>query len=124
MMPRLVEDLLEEAEAYAAERKRMIAEQKTKAQARKKRENAIAREKYLNDLAKRENKIWKAIETLIRTKRPADYDEAVTLLVDLRDISRKKNKENIFEDIFRGIYETHRRKTSLMRRFIEAGLGE
>ena len=44
----------------AAERQRKGAEQKAKAQARKKREEAIAREKYLNDPAKRENKIWRA----------------------------------------------------------------
>lgn len=123
MVPRSVEDLQEEAEAYSAERARKTAEQKAKEQARKKREKAIARETYLNDLAQREDTIWKTIEPLILTRRPSDYDEVVTLLVDLRDISRKKNKEEIFESKLRGICEKHRRKSSLISRFIEAGLG-
>ena len=101
---------------------RKIAEQKAKAQARKKREKAIAREKYLNELAQREEKIQKAIETLIGTRRPSDYDEAVTLLVDLRDLNKKKNKEEVFEHKLRGIYEKHRRKSSFVRRLIKAGL--
>ena len=122
MMPRSIDDLMDEAEAYAAERERKIAEQKAKAQARKKRETAIAREKYLNDLAKREVKIWKTVETLIRTKRPSDYDEAVTLLVDLRDLGQKKNKEILFEEKFRSIHEKHSRKPSFVRRLIKAGL--
>ena len=107
---------------YAAERQRKGAEQKAKAQVRKKREEAIAREKYLNDLAKRENKIWRAMETLIQTQRPSDYDKAVTLLVDLRDLNEKRDTEKIFEEKFRSVYEQHRRKSSLIRRFIEAGL--
>ena len=123
MMSRSVKDLLEGADAYAAERRRKSAEQKAKAQARVKREKAIAREEYLNDLAKREDKIWRAVETLIRTKSPSDYDEAVSLLVDLRDISRKENKEENFEEKFRRVYEQHRRKSSLMRRLKKAGLG-
>ncbi len=122
IMPRSTEDLMKDAEAYTAERKRKIAEQKAKTHACRKREKALAREKYFNDLAKREGKIWKAVETLIRTKRPADYDEAVTLLVDLRDISQKNNTEKIFEEKFKSIYEKHRRKSSLMRRLINAGL--
>jgi len=75
-----------------------------------------------NELAQREEKIWKAIETLIGTRRPSDYDEAVTLLVDLRDLNKKKNKEEVFEHKLRGIYEKHRRKSSFVRRLIKAGL--
>jgi hypothetical protein len=119
---RTVEDLMTKAEAYAAEKKRRIAQQKAEKRARKKRQEAIAREKYLNDLAKREDKVWKKVADLIETKRQPDYDEAVKLLVDLRDLSKKINKESMFKDKMRSIYEKHSRKPSLVRRLKNAEL--
>ena len=86
------------------------------------RQEAIAREKYLNDLAKREDKVWKKVDDLIETKRQPDYDEAVKLLVDLRDLSRKINNETMFKENLRSIYEKHSRKPSLVRRLKNAGL--
>ena len=92
------------------------------------RQEAIAREKYLNDLAKREDKVWKKVKVwekvddLIETKRQPDYDEAVKLLVDLRDLSRKINNETMFKENLRSIYEKHSRKPSLVRRLKNAGL--
>ncbi|MBW2663083.1 MAG: hypothetical protein JRD93_14085 [Deltaproteobacteria bacterium] len=119
---RTVEDLMTKAEAYAAERKRRIAEQKAEERARKKLHEAIARKKYLKDLAKREDKVWRKINDLIKTKRQTNYDEAVKLLLDLRDLSKKINNETIFEDKMRSIYEKHSRKPSLIRRLKNAGL--
>lgn len=89
--PRSIVDLLEKAEAFTKERQRRIAEQKAKDKARRGREAAIARVKYLNDLDKQQDNIWKKIDALILTKKPKDYDEAVRLLVDLSDLG-KKNK--------------------------------
>ena len=86
------------------------------------RQEAIAREKYLNDLAKREDKVWEKVDDLIETKRQPDYDEAVKLLVDLSDLSKKINKETIFKEKLRNIYEKHSRKPSLIRRLKNAGL--
>ena len=119
---RTVEDLMTKAEAYTTERKRQIAEQKAEEGARKKRQAAIARKKYLNDLAKREDKVWEKIDDLIETKRQPDYDEAVKLLVDLSDLSKKINNEMIFKDKMRSIYEKHSRKPSLVRRLKNSGL--
>jgi len=119
---RTVEDLMTKAEAYTTEKKRRIAEQKAEERARKKRQEAIAREKYLNDLAKREDKVWEKVDDLIETKRQPDYDEAVKLLVDLRDLSKKINNETMFKENLRSIYEKHSRKPSLVRRLKNAGL--
>ena len=119
---RTVEDLMTKTEAYTTERKRRIAEQKVEERARKKRQEAIARKKYLNDLAKREDKVWIKVDDLIKTKRQPDYDEAVKLLVDLRDLSKKINNETIFKEKLRSIYEKHSRKPSLVRRLKNAGL--
>jgi len=119
---RTVEDLMKKSEAYTTERKRLIAEQKAEERARKKRQEAISRKKYLNDLAKREDKIWEKVDDLIETKRQPDYDEAVKLLVDLSDLSKRINKESMFKDKMRSIYEKHGRKPSLVRRLKNAGL--
>ena len=35
--------------------------------------------------------VWDKVDVLIKTTRPSNYDEAVRLLVDLRDLSNKKS---------------------------------
>ncbi|MGH8654762.1 MAG: hypothetical protein ACREYE_22505 [Gammaproteobacteria bacterium] len=40
----------------------------------------------LNELARREPETWRKVDLLIATKKPGDYDEAVKLLRDLRDL--------------------------------------
>jgi len=122
MKPRTVADLISMGEAYASDRKRRIAEQKAKERARKERERAIIREKYLNDLAKREDQVWKQVDELIKTKRQSDYDSAVQLLVDLRDLSIKMNNDRPFQERLQSLREKHNRKPSLVRRLNEAGL--
>ena len=119
---RTIEYLTSKAKEYAIERKRRIAEQKAKERARNKREEAIAREKYLNNLVGREDRVWEEVNDLIETKRQADYDEAVKLLVDLRDLGKKINKRMLFNDKMKGIYEKHSRKSSFARRLKNAGL--
>ena len=120
--PRSVEDLLSKAEAFSAERKRRAAEQKARERERKKREEALAREKYLESLVGREDSIWKKVNDLIITKQPAKYDEAVKLLVDLRDLHQKTGKENIFERKLITLSQVHYRKVSFMSRMQKENL--
>ena len=119
---RSVEDLLSKAETFAAERKRRAAEQKAKERARKKREKALAREQYLESLAGREDSIWKKVGELIDSKQPAKYDEAVKLLVDLRDLSKKTGKEKTFKQKLITLSQAHYRKVSFMNRLQKAKL--
>lgn len=120
--PRIVKELLEKAEAYVKERQRRIAEQKAKEKAQKEKEAAIVREKYLNNLAKMENEIWKKVDSLVLTKKPKDYDEAVRLLVDLHDLGKKNNTTSNFKEKLLDIRERHSRKSSLIKRIDYAGL--
>ena len=119
---RTVEDLIEESEAHGIEKSRRIAERKAKEQAQKERELAIAREKHLNDLSKCEDTVWKKVADLIETKSQSHYDEAVSLLVDLRDLSKKIKKEKIFKAKLRSIHAKHSRKPSFVKRLADAGL--
>jgi hypothetical protein len=119
---RRVGDLLTAAETYAAERKRRAAEQKAKEEARKKREAAFARKQYLEALADREDRIWKKVEDYINSKQPAKYDEAVKLLIDLRDLSQMARNEKTFSNKFGTICSVHYRKVTFMDRLQKAGL--
>jgi hypothetical protein len=120
--PRSVMDLISRAAASAEERKRRAAEQKAREQARKKRERAIAREKYLDNLAGRENSIWKKVDEFIDSKQPAKYDQAVKMLVDLRDLNKKTEKEKAFNKKLKTICENHRRKSAFLNRLKKTGL--
>ena len=117
-----VADLISKGEAYASEKKRRIAEQTAREKARKEREEAIVREKYLNELAKRGDQVWRQVDELINTKQQSDYDSAVQLLVGLRDLGIKMKKDRLFQEKLRGLREKHNRKPSFVRRLNEAGL--
>jgi len=120
--PRSVQELLAKAETITEERERRAAEQKAKALARKKREKAVARKKYLESLAKREDSIWKKVATLIDSKQPAKYDEAVSLLIDLRDLNKTVGKESAFNAKLQKIREKHHRKPTFLDRLKRKGL--
>ncbi len=121
-MPRAVIKLLQKAEAYTKEKKRHVAEQKAKERAREEKEAVTARKKYLNGLAGRENEIWKKVNPLILTKKPKDYDEAVRLLIDLKDLAKKNNTTSLFKSKLMLIRENHSRKSSLINRIDSACL--
>ncbi|MCB2189813.1 MAG: hypothetical protein KQJ78_25650 [Deltaproteobacteria bacterium] len=122
MAPRAVKELIAKAEIYATERERRIAEKKAKEAAQKAREKAIIRENYLNGLTNREDQVWKQVDKLIGTKRPSDYDSAVQLLVDLRDLGIREKREKSFQEKLQRIREMHSRKPSLMERLQKSGL--
>ncbi len=63
------------------------------------------------------------MDALIATKRPADYDAAVLLLTDLRDLYIQTNRTPAFEARLSGLREQHARKPSLVQRLDRAGLG-
>jgi hypothetical protein len=119
---RSVDDLISKAETYAEERKRRAAEQKSRERARKKRERRLSREKYIESLAGREDSIWKKVDELIFLKKAAKYDEAVKLLVDLRDLNKKSGKEKAFIKKLKTICENHYRKMAFLDRLKKAGL--
>ena len=83
--PRTAGALRLAAEEARDERRRANAAQAEADRKRREHEAAVARSKYLADLARRQPAVWTEIETLIATKQPANYDRAVSLLVDLRD---------------------------------------
>jgi hypothetical protein len=84
---RTVAQLLTARDALVQKKSRKAAEKADRDQARRDRELAEARTQYLDELARREPASWLEVEQLIATKRPKDYDRAVALLVDLRELA-------------------------------------
>jgi len=63
------------------------------------------------------------VDKNIDSKQPAKYDEAVKLLVDLRDLNKKTGTEKAFNRKYKTICENHHRKVSFLNRLQKAGLG-
>ncbi|MGH8490649.1 MAG: hypothetical protein ACREXS_17745 [Gammaproteobacteria bacterium] len=76
-------------EQAAAERQRIKAEKAAKEKARREREAAVARAQHLDEIAGKEPALWNKVEGLIATKQPKNYDQAVELLADLRDLAAR-----------------------------------
>src|SRR5690606_7011684 len=89
---------------------------------RREAEQAAARAAYLDRLASREEEVWDQIGHLIAATRPKEYDHAVRLLLDLRDLAMRDKREADFRFGLRIVREEHANKPSLQRRLTEAGL--
>ncbi|HEX3722742.1 MAG TPA: hypothetical protein VHV31_08110 [Nitrolancea sp.] len=108
---RTVAELLSLANGRAEDRSRAEAER-----------SAQERNQVLDRLAAHEVETWITVETLIATKRPASYDEAVSLLTDLRDLARREHRAEPFTSQLRELHRRHAAKPSLLRRLDHAGL--
>jgi hypothetical protein len=84
-------------------------------QARREREAALAREAYLDGLVGRQEELWRKIEALAETKHPRNYDEAVSLIQDLRDVALKGGDAS-FADRLTAFRATHLKKAALLAR--------
>jgi len=114
-------ELLEQAELSAEERKKREAEEHARRQAILKKQQAQERKKYLAGLAGKEDEIWRQINSLISGKRPADYDRAVQLLLDLKELAKGKSAKTMFQAGLNELCQEHRRKYSLIKRLNDAG---
>ena len=119
---RSVGELLRVAEASATERQRIESAKRAQENLRREHEIVLAREKHLDRLASRLPELWDTIETLIATKQPRKYEEAITLLVDLRDLDAR-SKSGDFRFLIAGLRRAHARKPAFIERLNNANLG-
>jgi hypothetical protein len=122
--PRTVTELLDAAARRTEERRR--EEEEREAQERARRDRAIAeiREKHLTALAKREVKAWQEVDSLMESKLPRNYQLAVALLTDLRDLGNRTGEAEKVRAKTRLLCQKHSRKWSLVQKLKEAGLWE
>lgn len=120
--PRTAGELLASAADLRAGRERRDAEQRERDRARRERSLAAARRRHLDTLAVDQPAAWRQVNALIATKKPRDYDSAVQLLVDLRDIGERDGNTAPFRQRLAELRTVHARKPSLLERLNLAGL--
>jgi hypothetical protein len=119
---RTVAELLTARDALIEEKRRETAERQAKEMAKRQKEQAEARSKYLDNLAAKETGTWREVDRLIATKQPKSYDQAVSLLADLRDLAKRSGTQSAFEARFLELRESHRSKPSLQKRLADMKL--
>jgi hypothetical protein len=97
-------------------------QRKREADARRAAAQAAAYAKHLDQLATRTEAAWEKAAEWIDTKRPGDYDLAVSLLRDLQALADRQGDSAAFRERFGELRAQHQRKPSLLGRFDQAGL--
>jgi hypothetical protein len=116
------------AQLWAAAGARKTVREKAEAQARRVEAERVAAakaaayNKRLDQLATRTEAAWQEIADLIETKKPHDYDQAVSLLCGLSALARRDGDHDSFTARFLHLRSSHERKPSLQERFDKAGL--
>lgn len=119
---RTVGELLSRAEALSSEKSLREAERRAAEAARRKQEEAAARAKHLDQLAGQEPKLWTKVESLVQASVAKNYDEAIRLLVDLRDLATRSGQMAGFQSKLRSLRQRYERRSSLLGRIDKAGL--
>jgi hypothetical protein len=119
---RTVEELVGAWQTFAEEERRREAERQERERRRQAEEKARARAAYLDSISGREEALWHDVESMISTKQPKQYDEAVERLTDLRDLAEREGTVAAFTERLRQLRERHQKKPSLMQGLKKARL--
>jgi hypothetical protein len=115
-------DLLAAGETRAKERARLLDEQRTAEAAKRRAEDLANRARYLDQLGRRQAEIWKQVAARVQTRQPKDYDRAVSLLVDLHDLTVSRGRTAGFQTALEKIRQVHAAKESFLHRLAKASL--
>jgi hypothetical protein len=119
---RTVGELVARARFVAEERRRREAEKCAREQTLREQKEAEERKKYIESLVGKEDKLWADVNSLIAVRQARQYDQAVSLLKDLREVADINGTSSKFALRIDDLRHTHFRKTSLMSRLQEAKL--
>jgi len=119
---RTVGELIRAGDQYREKRRRAAAKKAAEEKARREAEKAARREKHLDTIASREAENWLRVDHLIATKQPGRYDEAISLLIDLRDVAKRKGEMKEFIARVALLRNQHEKKPSLLKRMEKVGL--
>lgn len=118
---RTVGRLCKAAEAFATVRRRIEAEKRAQEKAQREREAAIARQKHLDRMAGREDELWAEVGSLVARRQPKNYDQAVKILIDLRDLAAR-GAGGDFGSRIEALRQAQAKKPSFIERLRKAGL--
>jgi hypothetical protein len=100
----------------AAERRKQQREEQERQEAER------ARLRKLETLAQREPEAWAQVRELIAQKHAKAYDEAVRLLVELRDLAHHSGRRADFDAQISTIKKDYHNRPALLARLQEAGI--
>ncbi|SIO59313.1 hypothetical protein SAMN05444166_6005 [Singulisphaera sp. GP187] len=120
---RTVGQLLAARDEIVEAKRLTAAEKAAKERARKERERTEARTKHLDDLAGRESAAWQEVDDRIAAGQAKEYDQAVTLLADLRELAARTGRTAEVDAKIQALRQLHKKKPSLIKRFDTHKLG-
>jgi hypothetical protein len=115
-------ELLAAARSRANERTRVLTAKRAADAARQKAKDEADRIEYLKQLAKRKDAVWNQVEAYIQKRQPKDYDRAVILLTDLRDLAVYQGSASEFQAALENLRKNHAAKDTFLRRLTKASL--
>lgn len=115
-------ELLDAAYARREARRQVSLRQAAEKAAQREAAQAAARERRLAVVAGQGEAAWKRVDDHIAAKKAVDYDQAATLLEDLREISVRAGQEGLFQARLRDLRQRHQGKPALMRRLARSDL--
>jgi hypothetical protein len=107
---RTVAELQDAALQARESRERLAAQRRAADKAARARSEAAAREQHLTALSARQEQAWTQVDCAIETRQPANYDQAVTILKDLRAVSEREDLRDAFDQRLNGLQQRHRPK--------------
>jgi hypothetical protein len=119
---RTAAELWEAAAHLKDARVKAMEQRRREEEARQAAAQAAARAKRLDQLATRTEAAWENVAEWIETRRPGDYDLAVSLLRDLQALAERDGYSDAFSKRFGELRARHERKPTLQERFDRAGL--
>jgi len=119
---RTAAELWEAAADLKDARVKAVEQRRREEEARQAAAQEVARAKRLDQLATRTEAAWEKVAEWIETRRPGDYDLAVSLLRDLQALAEREGSSDAFSKRFLELRARHERKPSLQERFDRAGL--
>jgi hypothetical protein len=119
---RTVQQLLAAAAQRTQAHERAAAARAEQERQRQDRERATARAMYLDSLVERVEEEWQRVDELVVTRRPTDYDTAVQVLRDLRELADRGGPLDNFAARFEQLRARHAKKVGLLERLTSARL--
>jgi hypothetical protein len=121
---RTVADLIGAAQQHREDRERQTAKELEHQRVRREREAAAARERHLDALASDGEQAWERVSSLIDTKKTREYDTAVELLRDLRDLYQRDGDPDTFRKRLDLLRMRYLNRPGLLQRLDRAGLSD
>jgi hypothetical protein len=118
---RAVGELFAARDRAAEENAKREKQRKAEATARREREKAEARARHLDRLVGQEEAVWREVEAAVAKKLPKEYDRALELLVDLRDLAERTKTGDLVIARVKRLREQHATKRSFLQRLNNAG---